>query len=376
MSIWQGNSGGLNLKGSWNATTNSPALGNSGAGGVANDLYIVSVAGTTSLDGINTWNVGDYVINNGSVWSRIPAGLAVVSVAGKNGVVTLVKADITNFTESNYVHSTGDEAVAGVKTFGSSPIVPDPTTAQQPASKNYSDSQDAIRDTAINLRALDSAVVHKTGVETVAGAKTFQDVARFGDVAGGNYLEVEQGTGVIRVNGNGRTWKDTFISAYALPNTGATAPSLDSLFGSGSIKGLGFTGAGTQVNEVSGSFEMNHDWAEGSDISFHIHWMPSDANAGNVKWQLEYTIKNPNGTFSAPIIIAVVQAGGIAWRHQLISFSNISMTGLTIGSVIMFRLFRDPADAQDTYGSHAILMQVGLHYLCDTEGSRQMITKS
>ena len=94
MSIWQGNSGGLNLKGSWNATTNSPALGNSGAGGVANDLYIVSVAGTTSLDGINTWNVGDYVINNGSVWSRIPAGLAVVSVAGKNGLPALLRVTL------------------------------------------------------------------------------------------------------------------------------------------------------------------------------------------------------------------------------------------------------------------------------------------
>jgi hypothetical protein len=41
----------------------------------------------------------------------------VTSVAGKTGAITLVKADITNFTESDYVHSTGTETVAGNKTF-------------------------------------------------------------------------------------------------------------------------------------------------------------------------------------------------------------------------------------------------------------------
>lgn len=41
----------------------------------------------------------------------------ITSVAGKTGVVTLVKADITNFTESDYVHNTGTETVAGNKTF-------------------------------------------------------------------------------------------------------------------------------------------------------------------------------------------------------------------------------------------------------------------
>lgn len=42
----------------------------------------------------------------------------VTSVAGKVGPVTLVKADITNFTESDYVHTTGDETINGNKTFG------------------------------------------------------------------------------------------------------------------------------------------------------------------------------------------------------------------------------------------------------------------
>lgn len=47
----------------------------------------------------------------------------VTSVAGKVGAVTLVKADITNFTESDYVHTTGTETINGNKTFGNDVII-------------------------------------------------------------------------------------------------------------------------------------------------------------------------------------------------------------------------------------------------------------
>jgi hypothetical protein len=47
----------------------------------------------------------------------------VTSVAGKVGAVTLVKADITNFTESDYVHVTGAETIAGNKTFSNNIII-------------------------------------------------------------------------------------------------------------------------------------------------------------------------------------------------------------------------------------------------------------
>lgn len=54
--------------GTWNASTNSPAL-TSGVG-VAKHYRVVSAAGTTNLDGIATWNVGDLAIFNGSAWER------------------------------------------------------------------------------------------------------------------------------------------------------------------------------------------------------------------------------------------------------------------------------------------------------------------
>lgn len=111
---------------------------------------------------------------SGTAWSDIKSG-PVQSVAGKTGIVTLVKADVglsnvDNTSDANKpistatqtalngkVNNTGDETIAGVKTFSSSPIVPNPTTSGQ----------------AMNKGTADGTYVALTGNQTVAGVKTF-----------------------------------------------------------------------------------------------------------------------------------------------------------------------------------------------------------
>lgn len=65
--------GALNYRGTWNASTNIPAL-TSGVG-TKGDYYVVSVAGSTSLDGVSTWYVGDWATFNGSAWQRLEGGV-------------------------------------------------------------------------------------------------------------------------------------------------------------------------------------------------------------------------------------------------------------------------------------------------------------
>ena len=62
----------LNYRGAWNASTNTPALA-SGVG-TTGDVYIVSVAGTTTIDGVSNWGIGDWLIFNGTTWQRIEGG--------------------------------------------------------------------------------------------------------------------------------------------------------------------------------------------------------------------------------------------------------------------------------------------------------------
>lgn len=65
--------GALNYKGTWNATTNlNPTLA-SGVG-TKGDYYVVSVAGSTTLDGESLWGVGDWAVFNGSIWQKVDGG--------------------------------------------------------------------------------------------------------------------------------------------------------------------------------------------------------------------------------------------------------------------------------------------------------------
>ena len=79
--------GAVVYQGTWNASTNAPAL--AGGVGTKGNYYKVSVAGTTAIDGISQWSVGDTIIFDGTAWDKID-GIAneVVSVAGLYGVIS------------------------------------------------------------------------------------------------------------------------------------------------------------------------------------------------------------------------------------------------------------------------------------------------
>jgi hypothetical protein len=85
----------MEFKGAYNASTNSPTLAD--GTGNAGDVYRVSVAGTptgfTDPSMSEELNVGDFVIYSGTVWQKAPASDAVLSVFGRQGVVTAQSGD-------------------------------------------------------------------------------------------------------------------------------------------------------------------------------------------------------------------------------------------------------------------------------------------
>jgi hypothetical protein len=87
-------------QGTWNASTNTPALA-SGVG-VRGYYYIVSVAGSTNLDGITDWFVGDWAIFDGTAWQQVDNTDAVVSVNGFTGAVSLTTDNIPEGTTNLY----------------------------------------------------------------------------------------------------------------------------------------------------------------------------------------------------------------------------------------------------------------------------------
>ena len=118
--------GGSIYQGTWNANTNTPTLTSSV--GTSGYYYIVSVAGTTNLNGITDWQVGDWAIFNGGVWQKVDNTDAVVSVNGFTGAVSLTTSNInegTNlyFTNARTIASTLTSYTSGAGTITSSDTI-------------------------------------------------------------------------------------------------------------------------------------------------------------------------------------------------------------------------------------------------------------
>lgn len=103
--------GALSYQGTWNASTNTPTLTSST--GTKGYYYVVNVAGTTNLNGITDWQVGDWAVFNGSVWQKIDNTDAVTSVNGYTGTVVLTQPDIAGTVPTSRTISTGTGLTGG-----------------------------------------------------------------------------------------------------------------------------------------------------------------------------------------------------------------------------------------------------------------------
>jgi hypothetical protein len=143
--------GASQYQGTWNAATNSPAIpvaavGNKGW------YYSVNVAGTTNINGIASWAVGDEIISNGTVWQKIPNVNAVNSVNGQTGVVVLTKSDVGLSNVDNTSDATKNSAAVTLtnKTL-TTPVINSPTglVKADVGLGNVDNTSDATKNTAI-----------------------------------------------------------------------------------------------------------------------------------------------------------------------------------------------------------------------------------
>jgi hypothetical protein len=95
--------GAVQYQGSWNASTNTPTLTSSV--GTQGYYYVVSTAGTTSINGINLWSVGDWIVFNGSVWQKV------------NGSSTEAFSAITVTGLTGYMYANGTSQVTASTTI-------------------------------------------------------------------------------------------------------------------------------------------------------------------------------------------------------------------------------------------------------------------
>jgi hypothetical protein len=80
--------GGMNYQGTWNASTNTPTIPTATSSNKG-FYYKVATAGATNVSGVTDWQVGDWIVSNGSAWDKIDNTDSVSSVNGATGAVTI-----------------------------------------------------------------------------------------------------------------------------------------------------------------------------------------------------------------------------------------------------------------------------------------------
>jgi len=128
--------------------------------------------------------------------------------------------------------------------------------------------------------------------------------------------------------------------------------------------------------KISGAFELQHDYQEGTDLTFHIHWTGDTAPTGtdNVQWQLTYTVGQTGQTLDAVATLTVETGYDTQYEFAFSSFAAITGTNFDIGDQFLFTVERIAASA-DEYGGDAKVSTMGIHYQVNTLGSRQIATK-
>ncbi|MBX7204139.1 MAG: hypothetical protein K1X81_01830 [Bacteroidia bacterium] len=104
--------GATKFKGVWNANTNvidsededidGGAIPAASSGNVGWYL-IVTTAGSTTVDGINEWGLGDWIISIGTAWKKVDNTDAVITVNGQVGAVVLDADDIAETATRKWV---------------------------------------------------------------------------------------------------------------------------------------------------------------------------------------------------------------------------------------------------------------------------------
>lgn len=188
-------------------------------------------------------------------------------------------------------------------------------------------------------------------------------------------------------------WTDLRVALVAGPS-GASNPPAWSQFmddGGGSIGVYAFEFADAVLaneNQLWFVAQLPHLYKQGTDLLAHLHWSPSASGAAGefVRWGLEYTWQNVDGTFGNTTIIYVDASGAstattsgdsslTADKHYISKLGTISGSGKNISSMLICRVFRNSSHADDDLAAAAFAFEVDFHYEIDTMGSRQEYSK-
>lgn len=181
-----------------------------------------------------------------------------------------------------------------------------------------------------------------------------------------------------------QTWFDDLRVDPTARTTGANAPTFAQIRrdAGGTSRGvyaylMDNAGAG-QEKELFLNLQMPHGKLLGSAIDLHVHWIPTTAgNAGEkVRWGLEYTWAKLGQQFPTTTTIygdtPTLGDITVAYHHCLTPFAALNPPAdESLSTILQCRLFRDSANAADTFAGSVGVLSIDAHVEFDRIGSRE-----
>ena len=231
--------------------------------GVANDAAVVHNTGAETIAGVKTFSSSPIVptpvgttdaANKTYVDSAVTSGApdattstkGIVKLAGDlagTAALPTVPGLTAKATDSAVVHNTGDETVAGIKTFSSAPVVP---------SSSFPESAITNLTTDLAAKATDTLAAHLAGTETFTGAKTFNATSTLGEAA-----NIALGTTTGSIIGTTTSQKLGFYAATPVVQQAATIDPAVALSNLGlRAAGTAYTFLTTGIANLNGGLRM------------------------------------------------------------------------------------------------------------------------
>lgn len=124
-----------------------------------------------------------------------------------------------------------------------------------------------------------------------------------------------------------------------------------------------------QLREVFANFHIDHDYALGTSLYPHVHWAPNTTSTGTVRWGIEYTVAKGHQQQAFPatttVFIEHTISTNMQYFHMVSEVSDaqaIPGTGIEPDTMIMMRIYRDAAHANDSFPDDVFGITVDMHY--------------
>jgi len=167
-------------------------------------------------------------------------------------------------------------------------------------------------------------------------------------------------------------WKDLVASLGNAKSTGGAAPEWAQIDGS-VFYGHLFTKS--KVAELQAVMHFNHDYALGTDIYPHVHWMPTTTAGGVVRFVISasYAKGHQQAAFNmaSPVQVIIEQTvtTGALMHHVAEGILTAFTTVLEPDGIIYLHVIRDINHVNDTYPDTLILFNMDIHYQANMIGT-------